>query len=61
MFLENCIWEKLIFLFIGCLIFRVVYGMCVVGLKFVIFGGRDSVGRKNDLFVLNMGEDLFID
>ena len=30
--------------------------MCVVGSKLVIFGGRDSVGRKNDLFILDTGE-----
>lgn len=58
-FLENCIWEKFIFLFIGFLIFRVVYGMCVVGLRFVIFGGRDSVGRKNDIFVLDIGDLIY--
>lgn len=54
--LENCTWEKLLPSFTGCPTPRAAHGMCAVGLKLVIFGGRDSVGRKNDLFVLNTGE-----
>ena len=30
--------------------------MCAVGSRLVIFGGRDSVGRKNDIFVLDTGD-----
>lgn len=59
-FPENCTWEKLTPSFTGCPTPRAALGMCVVGSKLVIFGGRDSVGRKNDLYVLNMGEFLFI-
>ena len=59
-FPENCTWEKLTPSFTGCPTPRAAHGMCVVGSKLVIFGGRDSVGRKNDLYVLNMGEFLFI-
>ena len=54
--LENCRWEKLLPSFAGCPTPRAAHGMCAVGSKLVIFGGRDSVGRKNDLFVLDTGE-----
>jgi len=53
-------WEKLTPSFTGCPTPRAAHGMCVVGSKLVIFGGRDSVGRKNDLYILDMGEFLFI-
>ena len=53
--LETCTWEKLSPAFTGCPTPRAAHGMCAVGSKLVIFGGRDSVGRKNDLFVLNTG------
>lgn len=51
---ENCTWEKLTPSFTGCPTPRAAHGMCVVGSKLVIFGGRDSVGRKNDLYILDM-------
>ncbi|XP_078380436.1 kelch domain-containing protein 1-like [Oculina patagonica] len=50
---ENCTWEKLAPSFTGCPTPRAAHGMCAVGSKLVIFGGRDSVGRKNDLYILN--------
>jgi len=50
---ENCTWEKLSPSFTGCPTPRAAHGMCAVGSKLIIFGGRDSVGRKNDLFVLD--------
>ena len=55
MFPENCTWEKLTPAFTGSPTPRAAHGMCAVGSKLVIFGGRDSVGRKNDLFVLDTG------
>ena len=57
---ENCTWEKLTPSFTGGPTPRAAHGMCAVGSKIVIFGGRDSVGRKNDLYVLDVGELLFI-
>ena len=54
--LENCTWERLSPAFTGCPTPRAAFGMCAVGSKIVIFGGRDSTGRKNDLFVLNTGK-----
>ena len=41
--------------FAGCPSPRAAHGMCLIGSKLVVFGGRDSVGRKNDLFVLDTG------
>lgn len=50
---ENCTWEKLSPAFTGCPTPRAAHGMCAVGSRIIIFGGRDSVGRKNDLFILD--------
>lgn len=50
---ENCTWEKLTPSFTGSPTPRAAHGMCAVGSRLVIFGGRDSVGRKNDIFVLD--------
>ena len=58
MIAETLTWEKLTPSFTGCPTPRAAHGMCAVGSKLVIFGGRDSVGRKNDLFILDMGEFL---
>lgn len=53
---ENCTWEKLTPSFTGSPTPRAAHGMCAVGSRLVIFGGRDSVGRKNDIFVLDTGD-----
>ena len=53
---ENCSWEKLTPSFTGSPTPRAAHGMCAVGSRLVIFGGRDSVGRKNDIFVLDTGD-----
>ena len=55
-FSENCTWEKLSPAFTGCPTPRAAHGMCAVGSRIIIFGGRDSVGRKNDLFILDTGD-----
>lgn len=50
---DNYTWKKLLPDCTGCPTTRAAHGMCAVGSKVIIFGGRDSVGRKNDLFILN--------
>ena len=55
-FLETHTWKKLFPGLNGCPTPRAAHGMCAVGSNVVIFGGRDSVGRKNDLFLLDTGD-----
>ena len=35
---------------------RAAHGMCTIGRNIVIFGGRDTEKRRNDLHVYNIGE-----
>ncbi|XP_031564437.1 tip elongation aberrant protein 1-like [Actinia tenebrosa] len=50
---ETNIWKKLMPSLEGSPTPRAAHSMCIAGTKIVIFGGRDSVSRRHDIYILD--------
>nr|XP_006820713.1 PREDICTED: kelch domain-containing protein 1-like [Saccoglossus kowalevskii] len=54
-------WEKIAFIKMHSPTPRAAHGMCAVGTNILIFGGRDTQCRRNDLYLLDTESMKWID
>ncbi|KAK3745773.1 hypothetical protein QZH41_015961 [Actinostola sp. cb2023] len=57
---ETCIWKKLNPNLDGIPTPRAAHCMCVIDNELIIFGGRDSIARRHDLYVLNLDKNEWL-